>query len=78
MRDNDCNKRFCAIISCFFFFLFLFVFRCLHITDIGLGYIATMAHLESLSVRWCPQVRDFGLQALISLRSLRTLSIAGK
>lgn len=37
-----------------------------------------MAHLESLSVRWCPQVRDFGLQALISLRSLRALSIAGK
>lgn len=36
-----------------------------------------MAHLENLSVRWCPQVRDFGLQALISLRTLRTLSIAG-
>ena len=49
----------------------------MHITDIGLGYIATMAHLENLSVRWCPQVRDFGLQALVSLRSLRTLSIAG-
>lgn len=68
-RDND-----------FFYYLFLFLLicRCLHITDIGLGYIATMAHLENLSVRWCPQVRDFGLQALISLRTLRTLSVAGK
>nr|XP_027195443.1 F-box/LRR-repeat protein 16-like [Dermatophagoides pteronyssinus] len=51
--------------------------RCLHVTDIGLGYLATMANLQHLSVRWCPQIRDFGLQALTSLRSLRTLSIAG-
>nr|XP_046912524.1 F-box/LRR-repeat protein 15-like isoform X1 [Dermatophagoides farinae] len=51
--------------------------RCLHVTDIGLGYLATMANLTHLSVRWCPQIRDFGLQALTSLRSLRTLSIAG-
>ncbi|OTF78131.1 hypothetical protein BLA29_015372, partial [Euroglyphus maynei] len=35
-----------------------------------------MANLTNLSVRWCPQIRDFGLQALTSLRSLRTLSIA--
>lgn len=52
--------------------------RCLHITDIGLGYIATMGQLNFLSLRWCPQIRDFGLQTLCSMKSLKVLSLAGK
>ncbi|CAG2112672.1 unnamed protein product [Medioppia subpectinata] len=42
-----------------------------------MGYVATMTRLCHLSLRWCPQVRDFGLQTLCSMRSLKSLSIAG-
>ncbi|RWS11376.1 F-box/LRR-repeat protein 16-like protein, partial [Dinothrombium tinctorium] len=48
-----------------------------HITDIGLGYIATMSQLTTLTLRWCPQIRDFGLQTLCSMKSLKVLSVAG-
>lgn len=52
--------------------------RCVHITDIGVGYISTMLSLSALFLRWCSQVRDFGLQHLCSMRNLQVLSLAGK
>ena len=52
--------------------------RCVHVTDIGLGYAATMGRLTHLSLRWCPQIRDFGIQTLCSMKSLRSLSLSGK
>lgn len=51
--------------------------RCIHITDIGVGYISTMLSLTALFLRWCSQVRDFGLQHLCSMRNLQILSLAG-
>lgn len=51
--------------------------RCIHITDIGVGYISTMLSLTALFIRWCSQVRDFGLQHLCSMRNLQILSLAG-
>uniref|UniRef100_T1GU39 ATP synthase subunit s, mitochondrial n=1 Tax=Megaselia scalaris TaxID=36166 RepID=T1GU39_MEGSC len=51
--------------------------RCVHITDIGVGYISTMLSLTALFLRWCSQVRDFGLQHLCSMRNLQVLSLAG-
>ena len=51
--------------------------RCIHVTDIGLGYAATMSRLSSLSIRWCPQVRDFGIQTLCSLKSLKSIALSG-
>lgn len=53
-------------------------FRCVHITDIGIGYISTMLSLSSLYLRWCSQIRDFGLQHLCGMRNLQILSLAGK
>lgn len=53
-------------------------FRCVHITDIGVGYISTMRHLTALYLRWCSQVRDFGLQHLCGMANLQVLSLAGK
>ncbi|XP_051797266.1 F-box/LRR-repeat protein 16 isoform X3 [Acanthochromis polyacanthus] len=52
-------------------------FRCVRITDTGLGYLSTMSSLRSLYLRWCCQVQDFGLQHLFGMRSLRLLSLAG-
>ena len=52
--------------------------RCVHVTDIGLGYAATMGRLTHLSLRWCPQIRDFGIQTLCSMKSLKSLSLSGK
>jgi F-box/leucine-rich repeat protein 16 len=52
--------------------------RCVHVTDIGLGYAATMGKLTTLSLRWCPQIRDFGVQTLCSMKYLKSLSLAGK
>lgn len=52
-------------------------FRCIHITDIGVGYISTMISLNALFLRWCSQIRDFGLQHLCSMRNLQVLSLAG-
>jgi hypothetical protein len=52
--------------------------RCVHITDIGVGYISTMLSLSALFLRWCSQVRDFGLQHLCGMRNLQVLSLAGK
>jgi F-box/leucine-rich repeat protein 16 len=51
--------------------------RCTAVTDIGLGYVASMRRLEVLSIRWCVQVRDLGVQALSSMPQLRVLSLAG-
>ncbi|ETN66603.1 hypothetical protein AND_001604 [Anopheles darlingi] len=50
---------------------------CVHITDIGVGYISTMLSLSALFLRWCTQIRDFGLQHLCSMRNLQVLSLAG-
>lgn len=51
--------------------------RCVHITDIGIGYISTMLSLSALYLRWCSQIRDFGLQHLCGMRNLQILSLAG-
>ena len=51
--------------------------RCVHISDIGVGYISTMLALGSLFLRWCSQIRDFGLQHICGMRNLRVLSVAG-
>ncbi|VVD03159.1 unnamed protein product [Leptidea sinapis] len=40
--------------------------ECVHITDIGVGYISTMQTLVALYLRWCSQLRDFGVQHLLS------------
>ena len=53
-------------------------FRCVHITDIGIGYISTMLALNTLYLRWCTQIRDFGLQHICGMRSMKVLSLAGK
>ncbi|XP_014670613.1 PREDICTED: F-box/LRR-repeat protein 16-like [Priapulus caudatus] len=50
--------------------------RCMHVTDIGVGYLSTMTSLTSLFLRWCCQLRDFGLQHLYSMRNLQVLSLA--
>ena len=55
-----------------------FGFRCVHITDIGIGYISTMVNLHTLYLRWCGQIRDFGLSHLCGMRGLQVLSLAGK
>lgn len=36
-----------------------------------------MLSLTALFLRWCSQVRDFGLQHLCSMRNLQILSLAG-
>ena len=46
--------------------------------DIGVGYISTMLALHSLFLRWCSQIRDFGLQHICGMRNLKILSVAGK
>ena len=56
--------------------VFLF-YRCVHITDIGIGYISTMLALNTLFLRWCTQIRDFGLQHICGMRSMQILSLAG-
>lgn len=50
---------------------------CGNVTDIGVGYVSTMLSLTSLFLRWCTQLRDFGLQHLCSMRNLQILSLAG-
>lgn len=42
-----------------------------------MGYLATMRKLNLLNVRWCPQVTDAGLEAILTMKTLRVLSIAG-
>lgn len=71
MKSNMCWFYFEIYFSCFV------PFRCVHITDIGVGYISTMLSLTALFLRWCSQVRDFGLQHLCSMRNLQVLSLAG-
>ena len=51
--------------------------RNIHITDIGLGYLATMSQLSLLYIRWCPRVTDLGLESILTMRTLRCLSLAG-
>ena len=51
--------------------------RCVHISDIGVGYISTMLALSSLFLRWCALIRDFGLQHICGMRNIRILSVAG-
>lgn len=36
-----------------------------------------MLSLSSLYLRWCSQIRDFGLQHLCGMRNLQILSLAG-
>ncbi|KAL3877877.1 hypothetical protein ACJMK2_035521 [Sinanodonta woodiana] len=36
-----------------------------------------MTSLLKLFLRWCTQVRDFGLQHVYTMRNLRVLSVAG-
>ncbi|XP_043235175.1 F-box/LRR-repeat protein 16-like [Amphibalanus amphitrite] len=36
-----------------------------------------MTSLTSLTLRWCTQIRDFGLHHLCSMRNLLVLSLAG-
>lgn len=36
-----------------------------------------MTSLEDLSLRWCPQIRDIGIQTICNMKSLKRLSIAG-
>ncbi len=50
----------------------------MHITDIGIGYISTMLALHTLYLRWCTQVRDFGLQHICGMRNMQVLSLAGE
>ncbi|KAE9523594.1 hypothetical protein AGLY_016146 [Aphis glycines] len=50
---------------------------CIHITDIGIGYISTMICLQALFLRWCSQLRNFSIQHLCGMRHLRILSLAG-
>lgn len=86
MQFNIYNRRYKSLLSfvliviliLFRLFCVLFDFRCVHITDIGVGYISTMLSLTALFLRWCSQVRDFGLQHLCSMRNLQILSLAGK
>lgn len=52
--------------------------RNVHITDIGLGYLATMSKLTLLHIRWCPQITDVGLESILGqVKTLRYLSLAG-
>lgn len=51
--------------------------RNVHITDLGLGYLATMANLTLLYVRWCPQLTDKSIKSISNMRSLTSLSLAG-
>ncbi|CAG0921504.1 unnamed protein product [Notodromas monacha] len=50
--------------------------RCILVTDIGLGYLSTMVTITFLSLRWCPQIRDFGMQHICGMRNLRILFLA--
>lgn len=65
------------IVSCIFLIFKICNCRCSHVTDIGVGYLSTMTSLLRLFLRWCTQVRDFGLQHMYSMRNLRALSLAG-
>lgn len=47
-------------------------------TDIGIGYISTMLAIHTLFLRWCTQIRDFGLQHICGMRSMQVLSLAGE
>lgn len=53
-------------------------FRCVNITDIGVGYLSTMPTLKVLFLRWCSQLRDNGVHHLSTMQSLQVLSLAGK
>lgn len=55
-----------------------FLSRCVHITNNGVGYLATMLSLTALFLRWCSHVQDVGLQQLCLMRNLQILSLAGK
>ena len=72
----DNNAFICISFASYIFCILLY--RCVHITDIGVGYISTMVSLSALFLRWCSQLRDFGLQHLCVMRSLQVLSVAGK
>ena len=51
--------------------------RCNLITDMGIGYLSTMASLRKLFLRYCQQVHDLGLHHIYSMRKLTHLSLAG-
>jgi len=54
-----------------------FFLRNMHITDTGLGHLATMNKLVQLHIRWCPRITDVGLESIMRVKSLRHLSVAG-
>ena len=52
------------------------LFRCTLITDLGVGYLATMSTLRKLSLRWC-SIRDASIHHIVGMRKLQYLSLAG-
>lgn len=67
-----CLVRLAALMS------WIFLCRCALISDMGIGYVSTMASLQKLYLRYCQQVRDLGVHHIYSMRKLRCLSLAGK
>ncbi|CAL1285337.1 unnamed protein product, partial [Larinioides sclopetarius] len=51
--------------------------RCVHVTDLGVGYVSTITTIRVLYLRWCTQLRDFGLTHVCNMRNLEILSLAG-
>ncbi|GBO29751.1 hypothetical protein AVEN_116259-1, partial [Araneus ventricosus] len=51
---------------------------CVHVTDLGVGYVSTITTIRVLYLRWCTQLRDFGLTHVCNMRNLEILSLAGK
>jgi len=72
LRVNGVSKQalLCSVHVC--------MYRCCHVTDIGVGYLSTMTSLCRLYLRWCTLLRDFGLQHLYTMKNLTALSLAGK
>ncbi|GIY79026.1 uncharacterized protein CDAR_565931 [Caerostris darwini] len=52
--------------------------RCVHVTDLGVGYVSTITTIRVLYLRWCTQLRDFGLTHVCNMRNLEILSLAGE
>lgn len=51
--------------------------RCIHVSDVGVGYLSTLSSLRTLSIRWCTHVHDAGMQHVCSMRQLRVLRLSG-
>jgi len=59
------------------FYFGSFFCRCSLVSDLGIGYLATMSSLRVLSLRWC-SIRDASVHHIISMKRLQYLSLAGK